>query len=143
MSQIFSSGLMKRIWCRQLVNGSCSPLMEAGRVKFEGARDSSVIKRIAQIAEISVKGLSRIIIVWQKKARLGDWTCYKSGTSWRTFGLPRMCGCLLIALLRDVGQVEKPICREVLGFLQEYTDVRAATDRCCTGLQLPARLQQQ
>lgn len=52
--------------------------MEAGRVKFEGARDSSVIKRIAQIAEISVKGLSRIIIVWQKKARLGDWTCYKS-----------------------------------------------------------------
>lgn len=72
MSQMICTGLIKRIWCGQLVNGSCSPLMEAGRVEFEGARDSSVIKRIAQTAELSVKKLGRIVIVWGKKARLRD-----------------------------------------------------------------------
>ena len=58
--------------CRQLVNGSCRPLLEAARVKFEGARDSSVMKRIAQTAEFSVEKVGRIIVVWQKKARLRD-----------------------------------------------------------------------
>ena len=142
MSQMFCTGFQENL-VQAIGQRKLQPFDGSWQSKFEGARDSSVIKRIAQTAEISVKGLSRIIIVWQKKARLGDWTCYRSGTSWRTFGLPRMCGCLLIALVRDMAQVETPLCREVCVFLREDIEVRDATQRCCTGLQLPARLQQQ
>ena len=118
--------------------------MEAGRVKFEGARDSSVMKRIAQTAELSViQGEQDNHCLAEEGKGLRTWTYLKLGTSWRTFGLPRMCGCLLIALLRDMAQVETSLCHEAHVFLREDIEVRDATQRCCTGLQLPARLQQQ